>query len=96
MRVMISGGGRIGYFLAKALQEWGHEVTLIIRERGEAGRVARQLPERESHSTPRMSTIHGLFLCGGHICVVIYSWFVVQNAVEFLAGNHGILFVRAS
>lgn len=45
MRVMIAGGGRIGYFLAKSLQGWGHQVTLIIREREEAERVARQLPD---------------------------------------------------
>ena len=44
MKVMISGGGRIVYFLTKALQEWGHEVTLIIRDREEAEHLAEQLP----------------------------------------------------
>lgn len=45
MRVMISGGGRLGYFLAKALVESGHQVTVLERERPEAEELARQLPQ---------------------------------------------------
>ncbi len=43
MKVMISGGERIGYFLAKSLVESGHEVIVIVRERAEAEELARQL-----------------------------------------------------
>ena len=44
MKIMISGSGRVVYFVAKTLLDAGHEVTLVLRERPEAERIARQLP----------------------------------------------------
>ena len=43
MYVIVAGGGKVGYYLAKALVEEGHEVLVIERDRARCERVAAEL-----------------------------------------------------
>lgn len=45
MRIILVGGDKTVYFLARQLQDHGHHVTLINRDEGRAQEIARLLPE---------------------------------------------------
>jgi trk system potassium uptake protein len=43
MYMIVVGGGKVGYYLAKELIDQGHEVLIIEKERGKAARIAEEL-----------------------------------------------------
>ena len=45
MYIVVIGGGKVGYYLAKALLEERHEVLLIERDRRRAAQIAEDLGE---------------------------------------------------
>ncbi len=45
MYVILAGGGKVGYYLTKALIDEGHEVLLIEKNRGKAAELAEELGE---------------------------------------------------
>jgi len=44
MRVIVAGGGKIGFYLSKTLRDRHHQVSLIEVDRGRADSLANQLP----------------------------------------------------
>lgn len=44
-RIIICGGGKVGYYLAKEFSEKGHRISLIERRKDRAERIALSLPE---------------------------------------------------
>ncbi|MFQ6020288.1 MAG: NAD-binding protein, partial [Dehalococcoidia bacterium] len=43
MYIIVVGGGRVGYYLAKELVESGHEVLIIEKDGGKSERIAEDL-----------------------------------------------------
>ena len=43
MYVIVVGGGKVGYYLAKELVDQGHEVLIIEKDRAKAARIAEEL-----------------------------------------------------
>ncbi|MCL5107423.1 MAG: TrkA family potassium uptake protein [Chloroflexi bacterium] len=43
MYLVVVGGGKVGYYLAKELIDQGHEVLIVEKDRGKAARIAEEL-----------------------------------------------------